>query len=361
MKQLEKVGFTQSKIGKCVFYKGSMIYILYTDDSILAGPNREEIDKTIEQMQEVVRIKPEGDITDFLGINIEHKGKAEYVLSQPQLIDQIISGLRLDKSTSSTKDIPMKSSTILDKGAGQPAFDGHFHYRSIIGKMGYLEKGSRPKLAYAVHQCARFSSDPKKQHGDVLKWIGQYLISTNRRGMSLKPDLSKSFEVFVDADFCGNWKKEYGTDPASVQSRHGYIIMYAGCPLLWKSQLQTKIALSSTKSEYTGLSYALREAIPIMELLKEMWEHGFEVLDPHPRVHCKVFADNSGALEIALVHKWRPRTKHLATKLHHFWSYVTKGDITIHPISMEDQPADILTKPLNHKVLTRHRTTIMGW
>ena len=48
VKQLEKVGFTQSKIDECVFYKGSMIYILYTDDSILAGPNREEIDKTIE-------------------------------------------------------------------------------------------------------------------------------------------------------------------------------------------------------------------------------------------------------------------------------------------------------------------------
>ena len=140
-----------------------------------------------------------------------------------------------------------------------------------------------------------------------------------------------------------------------------YIIMYAGCPLVWKSQLQTKIALSSTESEYTGLSYALQEAIPIMELLKEMRGHGFEVLDPHPRVHCKVFEDNSGALEIATVHKWRPRTKHLATKLHHFRSYITKGDITIHLISTEDQPADILTKSLNHEVLTRHQKTIMGW
>ena len=44
-----------------------MIYILYTDDSLLAGPDREEIDNTIKQMQEVVRIEPEGDITDFLG------------------------------------------------------------------------------------------------------------------------------------------------------------------------------------------------------------------------------------------------------------------------------------------------------
>ena len=145
------------------------------------------------------------------------------------------------------------------------------------------------------------SSEPKKQHADALKWIGRYLISTDRKGMSLKPDLSKSFEVFVDADFCGNWKKEYGTDPASVWSRHGYIIMYAGCPLVWKSQLQTKIALSSQNPSTQDSVTHYGEAIPIMELLKEMREHGFEVLDPHPQVHCKVFEDNSGALEIASV------------------------------------------------------------
>ena len=85
-----------------------------------------------------------------------------------------------------------------------------------------------------------------------------------------------------------------------------------------KSQLQTEIALSSTESEYTGLSYALQEAIPLMELLKEMRGKGLQVLDHRPKVHCQVFKDNSEALEIATVHKWRPRTKYIATKLHHF-------------------------------------------
>jgi hypothetical protein len=36
-----------------------------------------------------------------------------------------------------------------------------------------------------------------------------------------------------------------------------YIIMYAGCAVLWKLQMQTEIALSSTESEYIGLSYML--------------------------------------------------------------------------------------------------------
>ena len=55
-----------------------------------------------------------------------------------------------------------------------------------------------------------------------------------------------------------------------------------------------------------------------MELLKEMKGKGFDVLDHKVKVHCKVFEDNSGVIKMVVVHKWRPRTKHLATKLHHF-------------------------------------------
>ena len=89
----------------------------------------------------------------------------------------------------------------------------------------------------------------------------------------------------------------------TAQSRHGYIIMFAGCPIVWKSQLQTEIALSSMESEYTGLSYALRDTIPVMNLLKEMKMKGFPIHDAKPKIQCRVFKDNSGALEMVKVHK----------------------------------------------------------
>ena len=38
--KLKRIGFKQSKIDECVFYKGRIMYILYTDDSILAGPKK---------------------------------------------------------------------------------------------------------------------------------------------------------------------------------------------------------------------------------------------------------------------------------------------------------------------------------
>ena len=189
------------------------------------------------------------------------------------------------------------------------------------------------------------------------------MFGTKDKGTILRPSKEKQdLEVYVDADFAGNWDaKEAAHDRDTARSRHGYLIMYAGCPILWKSQLQTEIALSSTESEYTGLSYALRDAIPIMQLIKEMKAHGFPIKNVTPKVHCKVFEDNSGAIEIANVHKYRPRTKHLNVKLHHFRDYVTRKEISIHHIGTDDQLADYLTKPLSVDRLRKLRKLVLGW
>ena len=124
--------------------------------------------------------------------------------------------------------------------------------------MDYLEKITRPDIAYAVHQCARFCSDPRVEHGQAVKWIGRYLYKTRDKGLILKPSGS-SFDVYVDADFAGNWNKsDASEEDYTARSRHGYIIMYSGCPITWASRLQTEVALSSTESEFIGLSQALR-------------------------------------------------------------------------------------------------------
>ena len=63
--------------------------------------------------------------------------------------------------------------------------------------------------------------------------------------------------------------------------------------------MQTEICLSSTESEYIGLSYALREVIPIMNVIKEMKKLKLIPTASSPKIHCRVFEDNSGALEMA--------------------------------------------------------------
>ena len=74
--------------------------------------------------------------------------------------------------------------------------------------MNYLERGSRSDIAYAVRQCTIFASYPKKEHGEVVKWLGRYLLYTRDKGTILKPILGKDLEVHADSDFVGNFDKE---------------------------------------------------------------------------------------------------------------------------------------------------------
>jgi hypothetical protein len=97
---------------------------------------------------------------------------------------------------------------------------------------------------------------------------------------------------------------------------------------------------------YIALSQALRDVIPIMELLKEMRKLGHKVICNEPVVYCKVFEDNSAALELARQPKLRPRTKHINVCYHHFWEHIRKGIIKVLGVSTDNQIADTLTKPL---------------
>jgi len=190
-------------------------------------------------------------------------------MSQPQLARQIYQDLGFKENTKD-KPIPAASSKILKRHQTSKEFDNSFKYRSVIGKLNYYEKCTRPDISYQAHQCARFVDSPKIEHGEAIRWIGRYIHGTRHEGIIYTPDCSRGLEVYVDADFAGNFDRLDSQNVDTARSRHGYIITYAGMPVTWKSQLQTEIALSMTEAEYTGLSYALREAIPIMDLIKEM-------------------------------------------------------------------------------------------
>ena len=93
-----------------------------------------------------------------------------------------------------------------------------------------------------------------------------------------------------------------------------------------------------------------------------MKRNGINLRSGAAKIRCKVFEDNSGALELAKEKKYRPRTKHMNIRLHHYRAYVDDSkEVTIHKIDTKDQPADLLTKPLNEQDFARHRLTMMGW
>mgnify|MGYP006144094731 FL=1 len=114
-KLIQNVGFRQSEVDKCLFYKGKTMYVLYTDDSILAGPDDQELDDIIGQIAEAGLdiTEEENGLEDFLGVNITEAPEGGYHLTKPQLIEQILTDLNLQGEDVKIWDTPALSTMVL--------------------------------------------------------------------------------------------------------------------------------------------------------------------------------------------------------------------------------------------------------
>ena len=204
-------------------------------------------------------------------------------------------------------------------------------------------------------------------HEKAVKRIIRYLKRTRDKGLIFNVDRDKGLECFVDADFAGGAMKSEGRNPRDCLSRTGFVIKYANCPIMWSSKLQTTIALSTTEAEYMALSRALRDVIFLLNMINELQDHKIDLIHKQPRIQCKVWEDNSGALELTRLPKLRPRTKHIAIQYHHFrqWTTPQEGEteprIKVEHITTSEQEADIFTKPLPRVSFTYLRQRLCGW
>ena len=191
--------------------------MVYVDDGIFMGPYKGEIDRCIKDMGSIFNLTDEGDISDYLGIKVTKFSDGRISPTQPHLLDIIIADLNFASNTKA-KEIPAISSQILQRDLDGDIFQEHWDFRSIIGKLNFLEKSTRPDIAYAVHQCARFSVAPRKSHALAVRQIVRYLLGTKDKGIILDPK-GNNFTVWCDANFCGNWNKDTAmSDPVTAKS-----------------------------------------------------------------------------------------------------------------------------------------------
>ena len=178
-------------------------------------------------------------------------------------------------------------------------------------------------------------------HEQTIIQIARYLRITKERSVIFQPDPKLGLEYFVEADFSGCWSQADTYNPENVMSCTGYIIRYAGCPIVWCSKLQTEIDLSTSEAEYIALSHSLITIIPLMALVEELSDI-FPLYINKLDFHCKLFEDNQSCIAMTKSSNFSPWTKHTVLKYHHFRSYVDSKRLRIIYTCSEDQLSDIL-------------------
>ena len=136
-------------------------------------------------------------------------------------------------------------------------------YASAVGCLMYAMVCTRPNLAQVVSTVSKFLSNPGQSHWDVVKWIFKYLRGTTNYGIMFSKQQSVPSVVgYVDVD--------YVRDLDDRRYTTGYVFTLGGGPICWKSMIQSLVALSTTESKYMAVAKAVKEAMWLAGLVKEL-------------------------------------------------------------------------------------------
>ena len=113
------------------------------------------------------------------------------------------------------------------------------------------------------------------------------------------------------------------------------------------------------------------EILPLQNLLLDIEKRSFIALPRPDNSHSnntatfqasRIFEDNSACIVLANSESnFKPRTKHIALKWHHFWDYVLNYTLQIIKVATDDNIADIFTRPLVQTKFEKLWYLLMGW
>ena len=175
--------------------------MVYVDNGLVLDPNERNLNNFVKKLSDIgLKVEDQGHPADYVGVHIRKDQEGYYYFSQLALIDSIIEDVHLTHSRK-VKQVPAKASQNLHAHKDSPLYCEDFNYCSVVGKLNYIAQTTRPDILAATHMVAKYSHDPRKEHGLAILHLVMYLKHTRHIGLRFKPDPSKGFKNYCDADF----------------------------------------------------------------------------------------------------------------------------------------------------------------
>jgi hypothetical protein len=299
--------------------------LVYVDDILLTGSNTQLLTQLKGHLHQSFRTHDLGPIQRYLGVQFERNPtglrmhQTEYALS-------ILQQFGMEHCNPSYTPLP--EGLLLSKHSTTPLVDATL-YRTLVGKLLFLTK-TRPDISHAVGVVSRFMQDPQESHLQAAKHILRYV----RRF----PDLGLLFQQGEEIGLRGYTDADYGQDIDDIISVGAYIFFLGNFPISWNSKKQSSTSRSSCESEYRPLAQCSCEAIWLRRLLNEL-----RILDDKPT---SIYCDNQSSIKLSYNPVFHEKSKHFQIDYHFTQQKVEDNSIKVEFISSQEQPADILTKPL---------------
>ena len=278
--------------------------------------------------------------------SVVEQAKFNVCMDQTRYIEELLTRFKMEDCTPVSTPIVDRLS---DGNRGQPlSKKDQETYRAIVGSLLYLSCWTRPDISFAVSELSRFVSDPGDKHMVAAKHLLRYVKGTKELGLRFSRPCNSKLNTlwgYVDSDWAGC--------PDSRKSTTGFVLMFGGAAISWKSKRQSVVALSSAEAEFMAASSLVQEVIYIRKFLDRL---GFEQKEP-----TKIFEDNRTCVA------WSQgsvggsdRAKHIDLRVHFVHEAVQAGVLTLDVIKSADNVADLLTKPLAKPAFQMLRKQLLG-
>ncbi|KAF5781204.1 putative RNA-directed DNA polymerase [Helianthus annuus] len=331
---MKNYGFKQSNSDHTLFLKqrNNLItcLIIYVDDMIITGNDKEEITKLKKNLFTEFEMKDLGRLKYFLGIEVLRSKQGIFMCQKKYVLDLLAETGLIDCKPADTPMIANQKLYIEE--TAEPA--DRERYQRIVGKLIYLSH-TRPDIAYAVGVISQFMHQPQSAHMDAVFRILRYLKGTVGHGVLFKPNGHLGTQLYTDADWAG--------DKGNRRSTSGYFTLVGGNLVTWRSKKQKVVALSSAEAEFRGIAKGITEVLWVRRLLTEI---GFP-----PQETSKITTDNKAAIQISENPVQHDRTKHIEVDRHFIKEKFEAEIVSLSFVPSEEQLADILTKAVNERIL----------
>ena len=336
---LTQEGFVQSLADPCVYVKitefGQVIAIVWVDDIIIAGSNRDVLKRAKESLMMRFQMKDLGVLSWFLGIQFKCENDC-IEMSQSKFVEKILE--RFNMSDCKPKAVPCELGVNKASTVNESEFENVNLYREIVGSLIYLMTCTRPDLCYVVTYLSQHLSKPMKLRYGMAKQVLRYLKCTYNRCLKFVKGPQLKLVGYSDSDWA------MSDDRRSI-SGYAFKLCDESSLISGKSKKQSIVALSSCEAEYVALATATQEAKFLRQLLADLM-----------CLPCKkacMYVDNQGAIALAnnLVH--HKRSKHIDVKYHYVRLEIQNAAVNLTYVPTDNNVADVFTKPVTRVRLDR--------
>ncbi|XP_048131604.1 secreted RxLR effector protein 161-like [Rhodamnia argentea] len=211
-------------------------------------------------------------------------------------------------------------------------------YASAVGSLMYARVYTQPNIVFAVGMLGRYQSNLGIDRWRAAKKVMRYLQGTKSYMLMYRRIDNIEGVGYSDSDFtsCIDSRK----------STYGYIFMFVGEAVSWRSAKQTLVATSTMKVEFVSCFEATLHCVWLKSFIL-----GLRVVDSIAR-SLRLFCDNSAAVFMVKNHKSGSRSKHIGIKYLAIRERVEEKKVVIEHISIELMLVDPLTKgmpPMRYK------------